>query len=201
MPRWWRCWWGLGAVWALGLVLAPLALLRALGASAGDLGTLVPHTRWGRAWLVEIAALVLALGAGLVMARGPASRDPGAGVAWAVALGTPPAVAALAISWSGHASSGSDRTLGIGIDALHGWATAAWLGGLVGLAALVPAAARRLAAPARVRLAAGIVVRFSGLAVAAVAVLVVTGVYRALPSSRRSTTSSTRPTARPSWSS
>jgi putative copper export protein len=89
-------------------------------------------------------------------------------------------VAALAISWSGHASSGSDRTLGIAIDALHGWATAAWLGGLVGLAALVPAAVRRLAAPERVRLAAGIVVRFSGLAVAAVAVLVVTGVYRAL---------------------
>jgi copper transport protein len=180
MPRWWRCWWGLGAAWALGLALAPVALFRALGAGAGDLGTLVPHTRWGRAWLVEIAALVVALGATLVMARGPAARDPGAGLGWAIALGAPPAVAALAISWSGHASSGSDRTLGIAIDALHGWATAAWLGGLVGLAALVPAAVRRLAAPERVRLAAGIVVRFSGLAVAAVAVLVVTGVYRAL---------------------
>ncbi len=66
------------------------------------------------------------------------------------------------------------------IDALHGLATAAWLGGLVGLAVLAIPATRALGAEDRLRLGAGVVVRFSALALGAVGVLVVTGVYRAL---------------------
>jgi putative copper export protein len=89
-------------------------------------------------------------------------------------------VALVAIGWAGHASSGGDRTANIVIDALHSGATAAWFGGLLGLATLVSPAVARLGSADRVRLAAAVVVRFSAVALTAVAVLVVTGVYRAL---------------------
>ena len=72
------------------------------------------------------------------------------------------------------------RTANVVIDGLHGLATAAWLGGLLGLAVLAIPATRALGTDDRVRLGAGVVVRFSALALAAVGVLVVTGVYRAL---------------------
>ncbi len=111
-------------------------------------------------------------------ATGAIPRALGAGGAWL--LGLPPAIALVAISWAGHASSGGDRTANIVIDALHGGATAVWLGGLLGLATLVSPAVVRLGDADRVRLAAAVVVRFSAVALVAVAVLVVTGVYRAL---------------------
>ena len=90
------------------------------------------------------------------------------------------ALALAAISWGGHASAGGDATANIVIDLLHSGATAAWIGGLLGLAVLVTPAVARLGEGDRVRLAASVVVRFSALAMVAVAVLVVTGVYRAL---------------------
>ena len=95
-------------------------------------------------------------------------------------LGVGPLAALWSISASGHASTGGDATLNVAIDLLHGLATAAWLGGLVGLAVLAIPAAWSLADADRVRFAAAVVVRFSALALTAVAVLVITGVYRAL---------------------
>ena len=95
-------------------------------------------------------------------------------------MGAGPLLALAAISWGGHASAGGDATANIVIDLLHSVATAAWIGGLLGLAVLVTPAVARLADGDRVRLAAAVVVRFSALALTAVAVLVVTGVYRAL---------------------
>jgi putative copper export protein len=105
---------------------------------------------------------------------------PDAGPAWTGALAAPLALAALAVSWSGHAAAGTDAALGIALDVVHSWATALWLGGLLGLLVLAAPLVRALGGTDRVRLAAGVVVRFSALAVAAVAVLVVTGTYRAL---------------------
>jgi copper transport protein len=180
MGRWWAAWWALAGAAAVGLLLLPAALLRSLDEGAGGLGTLVLETRWGRAWMVEAAALVAAVLGAVVLRRSSAASAPAAAPAWGLALGLPPAVAALAISWSGHASSGSDRVIGIGADALHNWATGIWLGGLVVLLALVTTAARRLEREERVRLTARVVVRFSSVAIACVAVLVVTGTYRAL---------------------
>ena len=84
------------------------------------------------------------------------------------------------MSWAGHASDGTDVVINIGADALHGIAAAAWLGGLVGLLILVVGPAQTLAEGDRVRLLAAAVVRFSSLAILSVAVLVVTGTYRAL---------------------
>jgi len=177
---WWAAWWAFLAAGALGVVLLPVALLDAVGAGAGELGTLLADTRIGAAIVVQAAALVAAGAAAAALARSGASRAPGAGAAWGVALASAPAVGLVAISWSGHAGSGNDPSLGIAIDAVHTLGSAAWLGGLVALIALVPGAAARMRDPERVRLAAGIVVRFSALAVAAVALVTLSGVYRAL---------------------
>jgi copper transport protein len=177
---WWRTLQAAGAVWLLGLLLQPPAALLGLGAGAGDLPELLTETRLGAAWWVQVAAFVVAGAVALSAGRGrpsprgfPSPALCGVGVAAASA-------ALLAISWSGHASTGKDRSANIAIDALHNLATAAWIGGLVALVAILPAVARRLGDDDRLRLSAAVVVRFSGLAVAAVAVLVVTGVYRAL---------------------
>lgn len=175
---WWIAWWSLAAVGGAGLVLLPVALLRGLRAGPGELGTLLGDTRAGTAWWIQVAALAAAvLAAAVIRSRGASAP---AGPGRALVLGLPPAVALAAISWGGHASSGADRTANVVIDALHGLATAAWLGGLVGLAVLAIPAIRALGTEDRVRLGAGVVVRFSALALVAVAVLVVTGVYRAL---------------------
>jgi copper transport protein len=178
-PRWWRALWAAAAAWALGLVLLPAALLWCLREGPDELGTLLTDTRWGAAWWVQAGGLVVLVAAALAYRRAAPGGLPGC-LPWGAALGAGPAAALVALSWSGHASTGGDRALNVGIDALHNLATAAWLGGLAGLLALLPAALRRLADPDRVRLAAGVVVRFSSLAVAAVGILVLTGVYRAL---------------------
>ncbi|MCU0307302.1 MAG: CopD family protein [Thermoleophilia bacterium] len=174
---WWRAWWALVAAAGLGVLLLPVAQLRALRAGPGDLTALLADTRWGRAIVVVALAVALAALAGALLAR----RDRAApGPGWAAALAGPPALAALALAWSGHASTGSDVTLNVGVDAVHAWATGLWLGGLVVLLVLVAPALRPLDEGDRVRLGAGVVVRFSALAVAAVVALVVTGTYRAL---------------------
>jgi copper transport protein len=175
---WWIAWWSLLAAGAVGLALLPVALLRGLRAGPGDLGTLLGDTRAGTAWWIQAGALAAgALAAVAVRWRGSSPpADPGR----ALALGLPPTVAIAAISWAGHGSSGPDRTANVVIDALHGLATAAWLGGLVGLSVLAIPATRALGRDDRVRLGAGVVVRFSALALGAVGLLVVTGVYRAL---------------------
>jgi putative copper export protein len=178
--RWWPVWWCAVAAGALGLLLAPVAQLRSLGAGAGDLASLLLDTRWGAAWIVQASALGAAVLAWIACARPGRSAGVDLRPAAGAVLAAPPAVALGAIAWAGHASSGTDRAIGIGADVLHSWATALWLGGLAGLLTLVVPAIRRTGEEARTRLAAGVVVRFSTLAVSAVAVLVVTGVYRAL---------------------
>ena len=175
---WWRAWWALVCAGAVGLALGPVALLRGLRAGPGDLATLLTETRVGAAWWVQVGCLALAAGAAAALRMrgdGPPQR-----AGWALALGAPPAIALAAVSWSGHAATGGDRTANVVIDALHNGATALWIGGLLGLTVLVSPAVAALERGDRVRLAAGVVVRFSALALAAVATLVVTGVYRAL---------------------
>lgn len=178
---WWWAWWSLVAAGAIGLALIPVVVLRGLREGPGALGDLLEHTRLGHAWWVQLACLIVTAGIALALARrwGGVPRIL-SGWAWGWALGVPPAVALVAVSWSGHASTGGDRTPNMVIDTLHNGATAVWLGGLLGLATLVSPAVGRLAEADRVRLAAAVVVRFSALALAAVGVLVVTGVYRAL---------------------
>jgi len=95
--------------------------------------------------------------------------------------------AAIAGAWalaapgiSGHAGDPGRGPLVIGLDALHVAAASIWIGGLVQLAVVTPHATRGLTRPLRDATRATIAGRFSRMAVAAVAVLAVTGGLRAL---------------------
>ncbi|MCC6831435.1 MAG: copper resistance protein CopC/CopD [Thermoleophilia bacterium] len=158
----------------IGAVIVAAGTLVALD-DAG-LGTLLRDTRLGTGLLV-IAVAAVAGGALDAASRRRAGAEP----PWfIVAMAVPPAAVLGAMSWMGHASSGNDATLNIGADMVHNAATAAWIGGLLGLAAYLLPAGAALDAADRVRLVAQGVVRFSALATIAVTLLVITGVYRAL---------------------
>jgi len=68
----------------------------------------------------------------------------------------------------------------IPVDTAHVLAMSVWLGGLAALLAAVPAATRRLGGDDGHRLLAAVILRFSAVALAAVIVLVGTGVVQAL---------------------
>ncbi len=178
--RWWApVWTGLLA-WLIGVPLLLVGYLVALEQPLSESGTLLGDTRAGAA-LIAMALAWLLAGAGLLVLR---RAGGGSSLDMARALGAVPAAAAAvalgAASWSGHASTGNDRIVGIGADVLHNWGAALWLGGLAALAIWLPSARAGLAGPDRTALSAAAVVRFSTLAIVAVVVLVVTGVYRAL---------------------
>lgn len=171
-PAWWRAWQAGAVAWFLGIVLTPVAILWQLRSS--DVVDLLT-TRPGAALLLQLAALVVTIAVAL-------ASPPRAAVqaGWAAALAAAPALALLVVSATGHAGEESDRVVAVGADTLHAWATAAWIGGLVGLATVLPVVLAGVGEASRIPVAAAVVVRFSAVAIAAVAVLVVTGVYRAL---------------------
>jgi len=175
IARWWRAWWFLLAAWMVGLAVALPVQSAAVG---GQWGALLGDSRWGTAWIALVALGLAVAVAGVAARRGDVV--PAAPVSRALALGLPGIAGAAVLSWSGHAASGPDAGLGIALDAVHGWATAIWLGGLVMLLTLVAPLLSALGPVDRVRMGAGIVVRFSAVAITAVVLIVVTGVYRAL---------------------
>ena len=175
IARWWRAWWLLLAAWLIGLVVALPVQAASVG---GQWGALLGDSRWGTAWIALGILGAAAVVAGMAARRGDVV--PAAPVPRALALGLPGIAGAAVLSWSGHAASGPDAGLGIALDAVHGWATAIWLGGLVMLLALASPLLAALGPVDRVRMGAGIVVRFSAVAITAVVLIVVTGVYRAL---------------------
>lgn len=178
---WWRAGAAMLAITVVGLLVAPIGLLVDIpGVGAGDLGTLIGETRWGVSWMLQVAGVLGAAAVGIALRRSQRAAQPDPGSGWGVAVGVPLVLAVVALAATGHASSGTDAGLGMAIDAVHLAATAAWLGGLAGLIVVVPRAVARLGASDGTRLAAAVVVRFSGLAITCVAALVVTGVYRAL---------------------
>ncbi len=174
---WWTAWWLAISAAAAGAALWGAALGAALDVSPGDL---FGATRSGVALVAIATALILAAGVGVFLAR----RDRPAGAVLstgsAVALGAPLIVGLGAVSRGGHAATGPEPGLDVSVDLLHTLATAAWFGGLVGLALLLTGPLRRIAGRAQTALAAGVVIRFSNVAIWSVGALVVTGVYRAL---------------------
>lgn len=161
------------AAWAGTLVVVALAGIVLQGAKAGGYGlgdalgwssiSAVLDTRFGRAWSFQAAAAAVALLVALA-ARSRPGLLPGL-----VAVG---AALVMAPSLSGHAGSGS--RLAAVADLAHLAAAAVWTGGLA-----VVFVALLAAGPGRWQLAATAVPRFSRLAVASVAVLIVAGVVNA----------------------
>jgi len=177
---WWHAWWGALAAWLAGALMIAVGTAWWVGDGVSGLGVIVAHTRVGHAAdALVVAGLCAAAASRLLRGRaGADTANPPLG--WGVAMGVWAAAGIGLMSWVGHASDGTDVTINIAADALHGVASAAWLGGLLGLLVLVVGPGQRLAEGDRVRLLAAAVVRFSSMAIFCVAVLAITGTYRAL---------------------
>jgi copper transport protein len=83
-------------------------------------------------------------------------------------------------AFSGHASTQDPIAVLFPVDVAHVAAMSVWLGGLAALVALVPAATRRLEPADRSKLLAAVLIRFSPVALVAVAVLAITGTVQAV---------------------
>jgi copper transport protein len=199
MARWALVWWcsvALGALTSLlGLVFQGATAAGTSFVAALDPSILqeVIDTRAGRGWLarlvawaamaciVEVAARrrhalprmrSVALGAdGLAVA----APSRGALAAMGAGAGVLVAIPALA----GHAAVQSPVPVLLPLIFVHIAAMCAWLGGLTGVATLLPAATRRLQADEGVQLLAATLTRFSRVALAAVIALGASGAAQA----------------------
>lgn len=165
----------------------PLAAVRdgALGDALG--------TRFGEAWAAGLACwLVFAAGAVLLLrpsAQRARLRPATLGAAGLAAPRLParglvaaiPAFALLLLpALGGHAGSLDPRWLLVPASALHVAAAAIWVGGIACLLVPLRAATRRLEPVDRTRLLVETLARFSGLALAAVVALAISGVVQAI---------------------
>ena len=176
--RWWDALWVCVSALGVGLLATVLGTLWAL--DSRDMGGLLRHTRIGQASLAITVLGLVTLALGLWISRREDGDDPLPPVWQAAALGLPGAVALCLVAWAGHAGTGNEPGLNVVLDAVHGLASAGWLGGLAGILSLVVPAGLRLGDADRLRLVSASVVRFSALGLACVAALVLTGVYRAI---------------------
>jgi copper transport protein len=155
----------------------------------------VLHTEFGSMWGIRV--LVWCLLGGIVLALFARESVPvlrpatlsAAGVALAprfrsrpqaVALLAPLLFLVVSPALAGHAHTKAPTAVLIPTNALHVAGMSAWIGGLVMLLFALPTATRRLETADRARLLAGVVVRFSTIAGAAVAVLLITGIVQSL---------------------
>jgi copper transport protein len=151
-------------------------------------------TRFGRIWGLRVLDWVVL---GTVLAAGVGARTipvlrpaavGAAGVAPApypragvlAALAVPAASLAISPALAGHATTQHPVAALFPLDVVHVLAMSTWIGGLIALLFVVPAATRRLDPAERSRLLAGVLVRFSPIALACVIALVATGVLQAL---------------------
>jgi copper transport protein len=155
------------AVWGTRVVDAwALRLLVWLLLGALLVGTLRPQ----RAPVLRRAALG-AYGSAL----GPL---PSRLVALAIALGA--GVLAVTAAAAGHSWSSDPQALLVGADVVHVLSMSAWAGGLVMLLVAFVVVRRHLVAPDSTIVLAQVVGRFSGLALAVVTLLVITGATQAI---------------------
>jgi len=154
----------------------------------------VVATRFGEVTVLRLLAWVL--GAGLVLwaLRGPRGRvlQPASVGATGLAPSAPAGLAVLglaagslgvvAVSFGlgGHAGATAPTWLMLPADAVHLVAMAVWIGGLVLLVTAVPVATRAVDPSERSRLLAAVLARFSPVATASVAALVLTGVAQSI---------------------
>lgn len=165
-----------GAASAAAGVVFEAALAAGVPATAALDATILREelgTRFGTVWGVTALAWVLF---GLAIA--PALRRP---APWRLAvLFLPLASIALEPALSGHPSTQSPVALLFPANVLHVLAMSVWVGGLASLVFVLPAATRALEPPDRSRLLAATLARFSPVALACVALILLTGVGQAL---------------------
>jgi copper transport protein len=172
--RLWRLVW---AAVALGIVAgaAAVVLQAAVAGETSAWTALDPAvvrevlgTRTGAMLGVRVAAWA-ALALALVLVWRRPSRVT-------VALAAVPAAVIVAgPALAGHATTQTPIAVLTPLDIVHVAASALWIGGLVAILLAVPAATRRLEPPVRTRLLAGVLARFSPIALWSVLALVATG--------------------------
>ena len=163
------------AATALGIVLQAATASGGSFWSALDGGLIhdVLNTRFGEVWKLRFTAFGL-LAALLLFLPRP-------GRAWLAAFALACAYLVVSPALGGHAGAGDDAWALVPLNAAHVLSMSAWVGGVVALVAVVPAAqARTLDPPDRTRLLAALVTRFSTVALAAVALLLASGVGQSL---------------------
>lgn len=125
-PLRWLCVVGLLAS-ALGMLIltANMQGVDALSVDAPMLLAMIRETDFGTAWMIRMAALLVAAGAAARAARYPPAATAIVAVAAATALAS--------LAWSGHAGAteGLPGMLHRGSDALHMTAGAIWLGAIL----------------------------------------------------------------------
>jgi copper transport protein len=149
----------------------------------------VIQTRFGTVHLLDLIAFAVFLVLALPRAWAPVLRPasvgatglaaPRFGRAELVLMGSLAVFLALSPSLAGHAATQSPSGLLIPTDVLHVLAISIWVGGLVTLVGIVPAATRALERPDRTRLLAALLLRFSPIALAAVTTILFSGLVQA----------------------
>jgi copper transport protein len=151
-------------------------------------------TRFGTVWGARILAwallggvLVAGVGARAVAVLRPvavgadgAAPTPAPGPFTLAALALPAGFLALSPALAGHASTQHPVAALLALDVVHVLAMSAWVGGLVMLLLVLPAATRRLEPVERTALLSGVLTRFSKLALGCVLALAATGATMAL---------------------
>ena len=176
--RWTKVVWTLFAL----CVLATLGILVMQALIVGGLSSLaqvLSGTRFGLLWWVRVALLV-ALGVLIWLTR--VRRLDGLSPDRPLALAAALCVLLLLIqSLNSHAAAiESPPLVALVVDFIHLLGTAIWLGGLVQLIVVVPALIRGMASAQQARALAGVVGRFSTVALITVGAIIVSGVYSSI---------------------
>lgn len=121
---------------AFVVMTASMAGVAITDVDSASLKTMIADTPMGHAWAVRIAALALALFAGLALKR----RETRAGLGLAT---LPGGVALATLAWTGHGAAGEGLAGAVQLvaDIVHLAAAGAWVGALAGLGVLVCRAA------------------------------------------------------------
>lgn len=169
----------------IGIVLQLAVLAGRGGEITIDSLTAIAGTPFGRAYLLRLPLL-----AGLsvlllnrvrhVVLAGAGDSKAGPRATWWVSWMTLAVLLLATNSFSGHAAVGNPRVLSIGNDIVHLVSSGAWFTGIIVLATVVPLAWRKRAEDDRRALMAPVVVRFSNLALPAIAVVAITGFVNSL---------------------
>ncbi len=134
----------------------------------GGLVEVVTGTRWGQMWLLRLVLVALAA---LVWLRAAEARR-----AHLVVVGLL-AGAATTLAFASHAAATRDlEVTAVANDIVHTLASGLWVGGLIGLLAVIRAS-RGLPSARRGVLLRDVTARFSPLALLVTAALLITGVY------------------------
>ncbi|MBI2528427.1 MAG: CopD family protein [Candidatus Rokubacteria bacterium] len=175
LGRWARRLAALALLSGLGLLAHQSAHLAGRPAAALEVGTwlgVLLETRWGTVWLLRHVLLLL-LAALLLLREREASRADWAALrveSWMLGV-----AALAALGWAGHAAAVEPGALPAAlVDMAHLIATGIWLGTLLPLSLFCRAASREAGADSR-PCAVLAVRRFSGLALAAILLLLATG--------------------------